>query len=106
MNPVAATKGTVYTRHPSGNGWIQIDLDKMEMNELDYLPFPEPAPPSAPTPLRFSVISVERIMEDNRIIDGLKKLKGTISDADYKAVYENYTKLRDEDIQTGEEVLR
>ena len=94
-------KGTIYTRSTTEKGWVRINLDEMRVEELACLPFPEPTPPPKSTPLHFTGVAVEKLYADDRIREGLKRLKGKISETEYEAIYCNYIKFMHEDIQEG-----
>lgn len=93
--------GVIYTRQEKK--WVKIDLDRLTVEPLETLPFPLPLPPEQPRVTRHSLLTVGDIVEDMRIVEGLRRLKGSISNVEYDRIWHNYAQLRDTP-QTGEEV--
>lgn len=93
--------GVIYTKQ--AQKWIKIDLDRLTVEPLETLPFPLPPPPSPPPTIRHSLLTVSEIIEDMKVVEGLRRLKGSVSNAVYERIWHNYAQLRDSTPQTGEE---
>ena len=88
------TKGIQYLKNPNGEGWFRINLDTLRMEKLESLPFAPPSPPKPERKIHYSSLSVTKIMEEDRTLNGMRKLKGKLSEDEYNAMWHSYHQMK------------